>query len=157
MKKLVFILVMLVNNVLYSQINFDTLFVTNVVQTTDNISNRYILKISNGMEYVTNVKTSVGDIFGYYDSSAHNFVPKWEYENSLFEKLYFSEYLWTFDSKPVVVVSRSISLDNKYKYEIVTNSDIVYYTNYPPNVGDVVFHINNSGQLINVSKPFKFR
>ena len=157
MKKLVFILVVLVTNSLYSQINFDTLFVINVESSVDSGSNRYLLKINNGSEYTSNVKHNVGDVFGYYDPIANNFIPKWEYENSLFNKLYFSEHLWTNDSKPVIVVSINTTIDSEYRYEIVTDKDITYYSNYPPNVGDVVFHINNSGELINVVKPFKLR
>lgn len=157
MKKLVFILVFLVTNSLYSQINFDTLFVINVESSVDSGSSQYLLKIDNGLEYTSNVKHNVGNIFGYYDPIANNFIPKWVYENSLFGRLYFSEHLWTYDSKPVIVVSINTKIDSEYKYEILTNTDITYYCNYPPNVGDVVFHTNNSGELINVVKPFKLR
>jgi hypothetical protein len=155
MKKLVFILVVLVTNSLYSQINFDTLFVINVESSVD--SDQYLLKIDNGTEYTSNIKHSVGDVFGYYDTIAKNFIPKWEYENSLFNKLYFSEHLWTYDSKPVIVVSINTIIDSEYRYEIVTDKGITYNCNYPPNVGDVVFHINSYGELINVVNPFKLR
>ncbi len=157
MKKLVLVFSVLLSSFVYSQNKIDTIYVVCVEKSNSNGQQNFIVGTSDGNEYLTNYKHSVGEVFSYYDSLSNTSIPKWEYENSLFEKLYFSEYLFDSNCKPVSVVSRNLSNDKKFKYEIVTDSNITYFTNYPPNVGDVVFHITEKGNLVNVVKPFKVR
>ena len=156
MKKLVLILVSFLTFSSYSQSNFDTVYV-NCVDLYGDDKTSFIISTTDGKQYHTNVKSSVGDIFGYYDNTSKYLIPKWEFENSLFNQLYFSEYLWDDTCKPVTVVSKTKSTNSEFKYEIVTDINITYYTNYPPNVGDVVFHINSKGDLVNVVKPYRKR
>lgn len=139
----------------FCQKNIDTIFVVSITLQVDE---------DGGLNYV--VKSSDSSVFWYYhkffdstyfsdgivryfDNETKSVITKHEYETSIFNELYGTEidrYLQV--TYPVVCTGVNISNSGKFKYEILTDKNISYFPNYPPEIGDVVFLTTDSGKIV---------
>jgi|LakMenEpi03Aug12_release.lakeMendotaPanAssembly.Ray.scaffolds.fasta_scaffold27771_12 hypothetical protein len=133
----------------YSQKNIDTVFVISVEQKTDYNDTTFYVKTSDSNGFICKSSYLVGDVFCYYDTQKNQYITKKDYENSLFDELYDTEYYKLFsETKPVKCTKVKKVLKNKYKYKVSTDCGVTFFTNFAPSVNEVVFLITKEGKLI---------
>ena len=85
----------------YSQKNIDTVFVISVEQKTDYNDTTFYVKTSDSNGFICKNSYSIGDIFCYYDTQKNQYITKKDYENSLFDELYDTEYYKLFSETKI--------------------------------------------------------
>lgn len=151
MKTLISIVTLFITSLVFSQKSVDTIIITNVYHTVENGDTTFFFQTSDLKTSACHINNGfeVGKLVWYFDNETKNYVTKEEYENSLYYVLRGTELeRHILVSKPVKSVNYELSEETIFKYKVFTDSEITYYTNYPPKNGEIVFYLTEIGTLV---------
>lgn len=151
MKSFIGLIVLFLTSIVYSQKGVDTILITNITKTSNYGDTTVYIKTSDMKTQTCFVDPGykVGDVLMYFDNETLEYVEKEEYENSLYYELRGTEYSkHSIKSFPVKSVKYEESNETVFKYKVFTDSKVVYYTNYPPENGIIVFYLTEIGSVV---------
>jgi hypothetical protein len=142
----------LVSNLIFCQKEIDTIYIQEVNKVVDQEGDLSIyIKTSDGKTHLAIYDTGfkIGAVMYYYDNVQHEMISPQEYESSTYFQLRGTEYeRWAEISSAVHCVKVKKSPFNKFKYKVFTDSQVTYFVNYPPKIGEEVFYITEYGRIV---------